>query len=139
MRCRRVERELAAQEVARVDVAEHESSIRDGRVGAAPGVAGRAGLRARALRADPQQTAAVDPGDAAAAGPDVLHVHRREARDVSGEDAVQPGLARELHLAVPDDADIEARAARSQTTRLSIGAATVLPATGAIAGPELTV
>ena len=56
------------------------------------------------IRADPEQAPAVDPGDAPAAGADVLHVHRREARDVSREDAVEPGLAGELHLAVPDDA-----------------------------------
>ena len=60
--------------------------------------------------------------------------------DVAGEDAVQPGLARELHLAVPRTTLTSKLVPPvSQTTMLSIGAATSLPATGAIAGPELTV
>ena len=59
--------------------------------------------------------------------------------DVAGEDAVQPGLARELHLAVSDDADVEAGAARVADDEVVDRRRHRLPATGAIAGPELTV
>ena len=70
-----VEPHAPAEEVVRVDIAEHDRGVGDGRLLAALAVAGGAGARARALRADPEQPAGIDPGDRAAAGADAPHIH----------------------------------------------------------------
>ncbi len=61
------------------DAPEDQVRVGDGRLGAAPAVAGGSGIRARALRTDDQRTAGVEPGDRTAAGPDRQDVERREA------------------------------------------------------------
>ena len=75
---------------------------------AAAAVAGRAGLRARALRADAQEAAGVDPGDRAAARADRLDVDQRHRGRDAPFDLV---LGRVALLAVDEDADVGARAA----------------------------
>ena len=47
-----VELHLAAEEIVRIEPAEHHVGVGDGRLGAAAAVADRAGIGARALRAD---------------------------------------------------------------------------------------
>src|SRR5439155_95910 len=74
-----VELDLAAEEVLRVEPAEDDIRVRDGRLDAAAAVTDRAGIRACALRPDPQQPARVDPGDGAAAGADLDEVDDRGA------------------------------------------------------------
>ena len=71
-----VERHAAAEQAARREPAEHEVGVGDGGLCAAAAVAGRARLRARALRADLHQPVAVEPGDRAAAGADRVDVER---------------------------------------------------------------
>ena len=115
-----VELEPAAQEVVGVDVAEHHRGVRDRRLDAAQPVAGRAGHRAGALRAHTQQARRVDPGDRAAARADRLDVDRREPRHVARPHPAEPGLARELDVAVADDADVEARAAHVADDRVPV-------------------
>ena len=74
-----VELELAAQR--RVDPAQHEVGVGHRRPGAAPPVARRSGVGARALRSHPQGAAVVDPGDRTAARADAADVeHRRDHR-----------------------------------------------------------
>ena len=76
----RVEVQPAAEEVRGIDVPERHCRVGDRRLGPAEAVARRAGLGAGALRTDAQQPAGVDPGDAAAAGTDVLDRDRRQTR-----------------------------------------------------------
>ena len=113
VRRRRVERDPAAEEVVRVDVAEHDRGVRDRRLGAAAAVAGRAraprprsaGRRAAGRRESIQ--AMLPP-------PAPMLFTSTDERPVMCpvNIAAEPGLARELDVAVADDADVEARAAR---------------------------
>src|SRR3954447_23530717 len=77
MRCRSVELHTAAEEILRIDVAEHQVSVRHRRSSAAEPVAGRTGLGAGTLRADMQHPASVHPGDRAAPGADGADVNHR--------------------------------------------------------------
>ena len=74
---------------------------------AAAAVAGRAGIGARALRADIEEAAAVDPGDRAAAGRDRGHVERRHV-DLAARDHA---LGRFQRHAALDEGDVGAGAA----------------------------
>ena len=78
-----VERHVAAEQPARRKPPEHEVRVGDGRLLATAAVAGRARLRARALRADLHQPVAVEPGDRAAAGADRIDVERGEPRRIA--------------------------------------------------------
>ena len=80
-----VEADLAAEEVVGVEPAEHDVRVGDGRLGAAAPVADRAGVGARAPRADAQQPARVDPRDRAAARADLDEVDDRRPHRVAGE------------------------------------------------------
>ena len=80
---RRVEPQLAADEIAGVQIAEDEVGVRDRRTLAAPTVAGGAGHGPRAFRADAEHAAGIDPGDGAAAGADLRHVDRGDADQVA--------------------------------------------------------
>ena len=100
----------AAEEVGGVDPAEDDRGVGHGGLGAAGAVADRAGHGARALRADVEQAALVDPGDAAAARADALHVHRREARHVAAVGLADPGLPRPRDAPVAHQAHVEGRA-----------------------------
>ena len=101
-----VERHPAAGERRRVDPAEDEIRIGDGRLAAAPPVARGAGVGTRALRAD-AEPAALLVRDGAATGADGVDVHDRHQE----RQALEGGLRRDLGAAVDDEADVEARAA----------------------------
>ena len=104
----RVEPHAAAEEEVRVEAAEHEVRVGDGRLAAALFVAGRTRPRARALRADAQHAGfRLDPADAAAAGADRRHVDHRQGERIFVDDRAV-GIA---GLAVDQDADVEAGAA----------------------------
>ena len=79
-----VEGHPAAQEIARVQVAEEQVRVRHRRMAAAQPVAGGTGLGARALRPDLEQSELVDPRDRASARADLHHVdHRRVHREAA--------------------------------------------------------
>ena len=82
---------LAAEEEAGIEVAQHEVGVRHRRLGAAAAVAGGAGLRSGALRADGERAEAAAPGDRAAAGADLDQLH---GGDLDG----QAGAAQEALL-----------------------------------------
>ena len=72
-----VERDLAAEEVVRVDASGDHVRVGHRRLRAAPPVAGRPGLGAGAARSDLERAGRVDPGDRAAAGADLDDVDDR--------------------------------------------------------------
>ena len=77
-RRRDIELQLAAEETVGVEPPQHQIGVGHGRLGAAIAIAGGAGRRARALRADRQAVLRIEPGDRAAAGADLDDVdHRR--------------------------------------------------------------
>ena len=93
-----VERELAAHQMVRVEVAEDHVRVGDRRVFAALAVADRARRRARALRPALHGAARVDPDDGAAARPDLREVDGRHLDEVA-----RPGEEpRPLHDAAAD-------------------------------------
>ena len=98
-----VERHGAAEEEAGIEIAEHEVGVRQRRLGAAAAIAGGPRIGAGAARADAQEAAVVDLGDAAAAGADLDHV---DGRDADGEAAALPELvhARHFHAVALDRA-----------------------------------
>ena len=105
----RRKRHLAAEEVVRIQPAEHEVGVRHCRRASAPAVAGGAGLGARALGPHLEGAARVDPRDAAAAcadGGDVDHRHQHRV-------AADPGIpcGGFVVVAVDHDADVGAGAA----------------------------
>ena len=65
----RIETHLAAEKEFGVEVAEHHVRVGQGGAGSALCVAGGPGVRPRALRPDPNETALVDPGERAASSP----------------------------------------------------------------------
>jgi hypothetical protein len=101
--CRPIERHGAAQEEAGIEKAQHQVGVGQRRPGTAAGVAGGARIGPGAARADAQQAAVVDVGDAAPAGPDLDHV---DGWDADGEAAALPELvhARYFHAVALDGA-----------------------------------
>ena len=79
----RVQAHLAAQEVVRVQVAQHQVRVGDGGLPASEAVADGPGVGPRALRADLDQSQVVDAGDAAAAGPDLDEVDGGDSNGVA--------------------------------------------------------
>ncbi len=111
-----VERHPAAEEVAGIEVAEHEVGVGDGRLGAAAAVADRAGIGAGRVGPDAQQAERVDARDRAAAGADLDHLDHadldRQARALlEAVAAVDLELARGQRLAVDDHGELGGRAA----------------------------
>ena len=111
-----VQRHGAAEEVAGVEVAEHQVGVGHRRPLAAAPVARGAGLGARALRAHLGQAHAVDVRDRAAAGADLdelddRHQERQPAAALEAPHARHLELARDLRLAVVDEADLGGGAA----------------------------
>ena len=88
-------------------MAEHEVGVGDGRLRAAAAVTGGAGLGARALRADVEQAAVVEPRDRASARPDRVDVDRGQREPPPVEDAVEL----QQRLAAAHQRRVEARAA----------------------------
>ena len=130
-----VELHPAAEKRARVEIAEHEVGVGDGRVRPAEPVARRPGVRAGALRPDSQEAALVDPGDAAAPRADRVDEHLRQAQAVLGDD----GIALELRLAVQDQADVERGPADvgADHVLLAVERSEVLAAEDAAGGPRV--
>ena len=91
-------------------------------MGAAASVAGGARIGARALWADVQDAAVVDPGNRASARADRAHVDRREAGHVALVGASDPGLARPRNRVASDKRDVVRRAARVSDDRVLGGA-----------------
>src|SRR5207248_10948136 len=79
-----IEPPLAAEEIFRVEIAEHQVGVGDGRLAAVLAVAGRARHRAGAFRPDMQDAAGIDPCDRAAAGADRGDVEAVEGDLVAG-------------------------------------------------------
>ena len=102
-----VERHAAAEQASRREPAEHEVGVGDGRLRAAPAVAGGPGLRAGALRPDLHQAVAIEPRDRAAAGADGVDVERRQPH----RKALDPFVERRAGGAVADQRDVGAGAA----------------------------
>ena len=102
-----IERQPAAEQPLRIEIAEHEIGVGDGRLGAALSVAGRTRVCAGALRADLQQPHAVDPADRAAARAERLDLNHRNADPVSQHVDVLADIGH----AVARQRDVERRAA----------------------------
>ena len=107
----RLELHLAAQEEAGVEPAEHDVGVGDRRLRAAAAVGRRPRIRARALRADLQEAAGIDPADRAAARADGA---RRNALHAHGQPELDLEVGRVERLAVDDQADVAARSAHVQ-------------------------
>ena len=103
---RDVELHLPAEEILRIEHAEHEVGVGRRRLGAAAAVAGRARIGAGAARPD-AQLAEFDRGDAAAAGADRIDVDRAHLHVGAGDGEFR---ARDRPPA-DDHADVEAGAA----------------------------
>ena len=86
--CRGVDGESSSEQMGTAQASEHHVRVGDRRAISASAVAGRAGLGARARRADAQRAARIDPGDAAAARAHLRQIDDRHADGVPG--AVQP-------------------------------------------------
>ena len=108
---RGLELHRAAEEVVRVEVAEHQCRVGHGGLGAPASVAGGSRVSARAARPDAHEAASVHPGDRAAASTDRVDVDAGETGDVSGELGANPALVGEGDLPVAHQADVEARPA----------------------------
>ena len=100
--------QFAAERTLRIDAAEHDLRVGQGRPRVALAVAGRPRHRAGAFRADLQQPAAIDPGDRAAARADRGDLDHRGA---DHEAELDRGLRRDRRLAVRDQRDVERGAA----------------------------
>ncbi|MEJ0070907.1 MAG: hypothetical protein WDO24_21665 [Pseudomonadota bacterium] len=89
---RTIERHFAAQEKIRVEIAEHQIGIRDGRLGTAASVTGRPRFRAGAVRPDLQQPKAVDARNRSAAGADLEQIEDRDRdrNSAAGFEALHP-------------------------------------------------
>ena len=74
-----IDRDLAAGEARRVDLADHQVRIRHGRLGAAAAVAGRPRLGAGAVGPDQDALQGIDAGNRAAAGADLHHLDDGDA------------------------------------------------------------
>ena len=83
VRQRRVDRQVAAEEMLGIHAPEHHLGVGDRRLVAALGIAGGAGHRAGRARADAEGAAGIDIGDRSAAGADRVDVdHRHQHRQV---------------------------------------------------------
>ena len=120
-----VELHLAAEEIVRIEPAEHHVGVGDGRLGAAAAVADRAGIGARAVRADLERADVVEPGDRAAAGADLDHVDHRQHHRMAAGIAADVVAGRHGRLAVADQARLGGGAAHVE--RDDVGEAERLP------------
>ena len=85
----RLERGAPTQEVIRVDVAEMHERIGERRLGSTPPVADGARIGARALRADAERAAPVQPCDRTATRADGVDIDRRDG-DGLGVETLPP-------------------------------------------------
>ena len=116
----RIEWHLATEEVRRVEHAEQQIGIGDGRLRAAAAVGRRTGLGTGRIRPDLQQSELVDARDAAAARADLHQIDRRD-RDRKARSLLEPIHARdlevvaELRLALLDETRLCGRPAHVET------------------------
>ena len=75
-----------------VEVAQHDAGVGHRGLAALAPVAGRAGVRARALGPDLQAAGGVEPGDAAPAGADGVDVDHGHSQRVPAQPTLRPGL-----------------------------------------------
>ena len=117
---RRVEPQLATDEIAGVEIAEDEIRVSHRRPFAAAAVAGWTGHRPGALRADAQHAAGVDPRERAAAGTDLGDIDGRDANQMPAaldepaalaQSAAHLVLRRERERAALDDRRLRGGAA----------------------------
>jgi hypothetical protein len=87
------ETHTAAEKEVRIDIAEHDGSIRHRRLLTASAIAYRPRRGAGALGAHAQQSHRVDAGDTATTGAYALDVDRRKTREMSLIDRTKPGVA----------------------------------------------
>src|SRR6185437_16728339 len=104
------------EEMRRIEIAEDEVGVGDGRRRAALAVAGGSGIGAGALRPDMQDAARVDAADRAAAGAQRHDVEAAQ-RDLVLADLAVAG---ERRLALDDEADIGARPAHVEGDEVAV-------------------
>ena len=131
---RSVYRERAAEQELRIQAPEHDVGIGDGRALAAMAVARGPRPRAGAVRADVQQAAGIEPGNAAAARADGMHVECRGLERA----AIDHAAVAELRLAVLHEANIGTGAAHVERDDVGMAATRrhVDRAADAAAGPR---
>ena len=108
---RGIQQHRAAGKAGRVDPAERDIGVGHGGAAAAAGVAGRAGVRSRAARADGDPAETVHAAQGAAAGADLDHLHHRDAQGqaaaaLEAVGAVDLEIPRRLGPALVDQADL---------------------------------
>ena len=134
-----IEPDASAKEERRIDIAEYQSGVGHRGVLAAGRIAGRTGHRAGALRADAQHPALFDPGDAATAGTDAAHVHRRKAGEIALQGATKPAWVNGTRpWRTSDTSNVVPPVSNMIASLFGVSAtASRAPAIGAIEGPEL--
>ena len=120
-RRRRVDREPATEEMGAAQEPEHHVRVGHRGAVAALCVAGGAGLRPRAFRADPERAARIEPRDAAAPRAHLRQVDDRHPNRVAGSVQPAPDVALPPHLVLRGGLD----AAVLDEARLRGGAAHV--------------
>ena len=120
-RRRRVDREPSAEEVGAAQEPEHHVRVGHRGAVAALRVAGGAGLRSRACRADPERAARIEPRDAAASRAHLRQIDDRHPDRVAGSVQPAPDVALSPHLVLRGGLD----AAVLDEARLRGGAAHV--------------
>lgn len=128
-----VELDAAAKEIVRIDDAKHHIGVGDGRLGAAAAVAGGTRHGADAVRPDPQQSARIDPGDAAATRPHRADIDLRYAQHLHAEGR----LGGDDEMAIAQGRHVEGSAPMSTTMTLS-ALVRLIAAIGASVGPDMT-
>ena len=103
---RGIERHLSPRERPRIDPAEHQISVGDGRALAAPAVAGRTGIGPGALRSDPE-AARLAVGDGATPGADGVDIDDRHHQGK----AFEVSFGGDIGRAIDDEANVKARPA----------------------------
>ncbi len=117
LRGAQIELHLSAQEVRGIEAPENEVGVGHCRIPPTLAVTCRPRLGAGAPRADPQEAAFVDPGDAAAAGANGGEV---DARRGDRQAPLDLEIRRVADLAVADDPDVTARAAHIERDQLAL-------------------
>ena len=106
-----IELHRAAEEIVRIDPAEHHIGVGNGRLGAAAAIADRPGIGAGALRPDLERADVVEPRDAAAAGADLDHVDHRQHDRMAAGIAADVVARRQRRLALANQARLGGGAA----------------------------
>jgi hypothetical protein len=118
-----VEGNRAFEEVVGLDPSGDYVRVGHGRLRSAPAVAGRAGIGARALRADLQRTGGIEPGDRAAARADLDDIDHRNLDGVAGEgrSALEVVVARQADRAALDEGGLRGRVADVERDEVRLG------------------